>query len=85
MDDSGAGSPDGDGSPAAYRSGRSPFRKASRLPLVQRVIPVSAQMPGYRPRVARRDLLAGLTVAALAVPSGMAYAELAGLPPVAGL
>ncbi|MBY0228665.1 MAG: SulP family inorganic anion transporter, partial [Gemmataceae bacterium] len=34
---------------------------------------------------ARADLLAGLTVAAVAVPQGMAYALIAGLPPVHGL
>ncbi|MEB3335574.1 MAG: sulfate permease [Cyanobacteriota bacterium] len=33
----------------------------------------------------RGDLLAGLTVAAYLVPQGLAYGELAGLPPVAGL
>jgi sulfate permease, SulP family len=33
----------------------------------------------------RRDAIAGLTVAALAIPSAMAYAELAGLDPVVGL
>ncbi|MFP5370298.1 MAG: SulP family inorganic anion transporter [Actinomycetes bacterium] len=33
----------------------------------------------------RGDLLAGLTVALILVPQGMAYAQLAGLPPVQGL
>lgn len=33
----------------------------------------------------RGDVLAGITVAAYLVPQGMAYAELAGLPPVVGL
>jgi high affinity sulfate transporter 1 len=33
----------------------------------------------------RRDLVAGLVLAALLVPQGMAYAELAGVPPVSGL
>ncbi len=33
----------------------------------------------------RRDLVAGLTVAAIAVPQGMAYAIIAGIPPVYGL
>ncbi len=33
----------------------------------------------------RGDLLAGLTVAAYLVPQCLAYGELAGLPPVAGL
>lgn len=39
-----------------------------------------------RPRPVRRgDLLAGVTVTAYLVPQVMAYAELAGLPPVTGL
>ena len=33
----------------------------------------------------RGDILAGLTVAAYLVPQVMAYAEVAGLPPVVGL
>ena len=33
----------------------------------------------------RRDVIAGVVLAALLVPQGMAYAELAGVPPVAGL
>jgi SulP family sulfate permease len=48
-------------------------------------VPVSRELPGYRAGKARRDLVAGLTVAALALPSGMAYAEVAGLSPVHGL
>jgi sulfate permease, SulP family len=71
--------------PLAYRPDRSPFRRRRREPLLRRAVPVSAQLPGYRPHTARRDLLAGLTVAALALPSGMAYAEVAGLPLVNGL
>ena len=38
-----------------------------------------------RPFVLRADVLAGLTVATILVPQAMAYAELAGLPPVYGL
>ena len=33
----------------------------------------------------RGDLLAGLTVAIMVIPQGMAYAMLAGLPPIYGL
>ena len=40
---------------------------------------------GYQRVWLRGDLLAGLTVAAYLVPQVMAYAALAGLPPVAGL
>jgi len=50
-----------------------------------RAIPVSAQLPLYRGPSARRDLVAGVTVAALALPSAMAYAEVAGVSPVNGL
>jgi MFS superfamily sulfate permease-like transporter len=50
-----------------------------------RAIPVSAQLPRYRVPSARRDLVAGVTVAALALPAAMAYAEVAGLSPVSGL
>lgn len=49
------------------------------------VLPVVAVLPGYDVATARRDAVAGVTVAALAVPSGIAYAQLAGMPPVAGL
>ena len=38
-----------------------------------------------RPGVLRADVIAGLTVATILVPQAMAYAELAGLPPVYGL
>jgi hypothetical protein len=50
-----------------------------------RAIPVAGDLPDYGARKARGDLIAALTVAALAVPSAMAYAELAGLTAVAGL
>jgi sulfate permease, SulP family len=63
----------------------SPFRPPARKPVLHRVVPASQELPGYRGGALRRDLLAGITVAALALPSAMAYAELAGLSPVAGL
>ncbi|MGB7565848.1 MAG: SulP family inorganic anion transporter, partial [Prochlorococcaceae cyanobacterium] len=53
--------------------------------------PFNALLPGlkrlkaYRPEWLRGDLLAGLTVAAYLIPQCMAYAELAGVAPVAGL
>src|SRR5215216_2350269 len=68
-----------------YGSGESPFTRPSRRPVLHRLVPVSQHLPGYRGGTFRRDLLAGLTVAALALPAAMAYAELAGLSPVAGL
>lgn len=47
--------------------------------------PGLAHLSGYRRGWLRRDVLAGVTVAAYLVPQVMAYAELAGLPPVVGL
>jgi SulP family sulfate permease len=63
----------------------SPFQAARPEPLLTRTIPVAGQLPAYRVPSARRDLVAGVTVAALALPSAMAYAEVAGLSPVNGL
>jgi sulfate permease, SulP family len=65
--------------------GAPPFRRARKPSLLTRTIPVSGELPRYRVPSARRDLLAGVTVAALALPSAMAYGELAGLSPVNGL
>ena len=64
---------------------RSPFRPARQEPLLTRAIPVSAELPSYRAPSAGRDAVAGVTVAALAIPSAMAYAEVAGVSPVHGL
>ena len=68
-----------------YEPGASPFQARERAPLMARTFPVTTQLPNYPQRNARNDLIAGITVAALAIPSAMAYAELAGLSPVAGL
>jgi MFS superfamily sulfate permease-like transporter len=40
---------------------------------------------GYRRRWLAKDLVAGVVLTTLLVPQGMAYAELAGLPPITGL
>lgn len=47
--------------------------------------PGLAQFRRYRPSWLRGDVAAGLTVAAYLIPQVMAYATIAGLPPVAGL
>jgi sulfate permease, SulP family len=69
----------------AHYDGESPFEGAKKPPLLSRLVPVSEHVPGYRRGTARRDLTAALTIAAVAVPSAMAYAEVAGLSPVNGL
>jgi high affinity sulfate transporter 1 len=52
---------------------------------VSRWVPGIALLRDVRPAALRTDLAAGVVLAALLVPQGMAYAQLAGLPPVTGL
>ena len=52
---------------------------------IQRWAPGVALLGSYRRRWLRFDLVAGVVLAAILVPQGMAYAELAGLPAVTGL
>src|SRR6476646_2781733 len=68
-----------------YVPGDTPFLPAAKRPWVQRIVPVAEHVPGYRGGTFGRDALAGITVAALALPAAMAYGELAGLSPVIGL
>ncbi len=49
------------------------------------VVPGVAALRAYRLGWLRKDVVAGLILTALLVPQGMAYAELAGLPPITGL
>ena len=49
------------------------------------VVPALTGLRGYQRAWLRGDLLAGITVAAFLVPQVMAYAQVAGVPPVAGL
>ncbi|MFG2561843.1 SulP family inorganic anion transporter [Streptomyces sp. NPDC048496] len=51
----------------------------------RRLVPGLDALLGYRRSWWKGDLLAGMTVAAYLVPQVMAYAGVAGLPPVAGL
>lgn len=50
-----------------------------------RRLPILAWLPGYRRADLPGDLMAGVIVAIVLVPQGMAYAMLAGLPPETGL
>ena len=48
-------------------------------------LPITAWAGGYRRRWLRDDFVAALTVIGLLVPESMAYAQIAGVPPQAGL
>ena len=52
---------------------------------IGRWVPGVALLTGYEKSWLRSDLVAGVVLAAILVPQGMAYAELAGLPAVNGL
>ncbi|HEY5845757.1 MAG TPA: SulP family inorganic anion transporter, partial [Microlunatus sp.] len=54
-------------------------------PTWQSLVPGIALVTRYQRAWLAKDVVAGLVLSALLVPQGMAYAELAGLPPVTGL
>ena len=64
------------------RDNRGGADKKSRL---NAAVPGIGMLRTYKPAWLRFDLVAGIVLAAILVPQGLAYAELAGLPPVTGL
>tara|TARA_B100000927_G_scaffold97762_1_gene79007 strand:- start:43527 stop:45254 length:1728 start_codon:yes stop_codon:yes gene_type:complete len=52
---------------------------------LKKIFPILNWILKYKPEYFKDDLLAGITVAILLIPQGMAYALIAGLPPVYGL
>jgi SulP family sulfate permease len=60
--------------------GRSPGNRA-----LFRFVPALDSLRNYSARTFTCDTMAGLTVAAVALPQAMAYAQIAGLPPQYGL
>jgi SulP family sulfate permease len=48
---------------------------------VRKYLPILTWLPHYQSKWLRLDIIAGLTIMALLVPEGMAYAQLAGVPP----
>ncbi|CAI0465808.1 unnamed protein product [Linum tenue] len=70
-----------------------PFRELKKQPSASRklllglqyFIPILEWAPRYTFAFFRADLVAGITIASLAVPQGISYAQLASLPPIVGL
>ncbi len=63
-------------------------REERRVPLSARLrgaLPIAGWLRAYRPKWVRADAIAGVTLAAYAVPVSLAYATIAGLPPERGL
>jgi SulP family sulfate permease len=60
-------------------------KTTSQQGMLHRLFPFLAWLKGYQISSFRSDALAGVTVAVVLIPQAMAYAMLAGLPPVYGL
>ena len=52
---------------------------------LQNYLPILEWLPKYDRSTLRADLIAGITVAVMLVPQGMAYSILTGMPPIYGL
>lgn len=52
---------------------------------IRPVLPILRWLPQYETSDLRSDVMAGLTVGVMLIPQGMAYAVIAGLPPIYGL
>jgi SulP family sulfate permease len=55
------------------------------MSLIHKYFPIVSTLRDYRPGLLQGDIIAGIIVAVMLIPQGMAYAVLAGLPPVYGL
>ena len=70
-----------------------PFRSVVRergaarrtLAALRYFFPFLEWAPAYTLGAFRADLVAGITIASLAIPQGISYAKLANLPPILGL
>ncbi|KAK9725502.1 hypothetical protein RND81_05G148600 [Saponaria officinalis] len=69
-----------------------PFRRLKNQPFARKLwlalqyfIPIFDWLPRYTLEFFKADLISGITIASLAVPQGISYANLASLPPIIGL
>lgn len=52
---------------------------------LKKIIPILEWLPNYNTSLFKGDLVAGITVGIILIPQGIAYALIAGLPPIYGL
>jgi len=53
--------------------------------MIKKIIPILEWLPNYKRKYLKDDVSAGLTVGVMLIPQGIAYAMIAGLPPIYGL
>lgn len=61
------------------------LRKTCSVKTLKRRLPILSWLPKYKPGYFPQDFIAGITVGLTAIPQGIAYAVVAGLPPEHGL
>lgn len=59
--------------------------KACSVTGLKRRLPITEWLPNYQKSYFMQDFVAGLSVGLTAIPQGIAYAVVAGLPPQYGL
>lgn len=52
---------------------------------IKKILPILEWLPNYNTSLFKGDLVAGITVGIVLIPQGIAYALIAGLPPIYGL
>src|SRR5687768_3918840 len=80
--------PEARATPARSRRAATAIEVQQRLkgyPDAMPTLPLPARLKSYRPASLRYDMTAGLAIAAVGLPSAIAYPALAGLPPEVGL
>jgi sulfate permease, SulP family len=64
---------------------RSAILKQRMTDHIRKLVPIVEWLPGYKITYLKWDLIAGITMAFFVIPTSMAYASLAGLPPETGI
>ncbi|CAF2034909.1 unnamed protein product [Brassica napus] len=69
-----------------FRKIRNESKTSKKIDLVLRhVFPILEWARGYNLNYLKSDVISGITIASLAIPQGISYAQLANLPPILGL
>ncbi|KAF8116495.1 hypothetical protein N665_0017s0051 [Sinapis alba] len=69
-----------------FRKIRNESKTSKKIELVLRhVFPILEWARGYNLEYLKSDVISGITIASLAIPQGISYAQLANLPPILGL
>ncbi|KAK9149482.1 hypothetical protein Scep_008239 [Stephania cephalantha] len=68
-----------------FRSYKNESKIVQAKKTVQYFFPIFEWLPRYNLKLFWADLLAGITIASLAIPQGISYAKLAQIPPIIGL